>query len=174
MIYEYASTSKVTFSGAGVSCVIASDANIKELSDDMKVRTIGNDKLNMLRHARFLAPEGKLEDVMREHRSILEPKFELCYKRFGEQLSDIPGVSWTHPNGGYFITLYTPNGTAKRVVGLAKEAGLVVTPAGSGFPYNVDPDDRTIRIAPSYPDLDELDAALHLLCICVKLAATCK
>lgn len=174
MIYEYASTSKVTFSGAGVSCVIASDANIKELSDDMKVRTIGNDKLNMLRHARFLAPEGKLEEVMREHRSILEPKFELCYKRFGEQLSDIPGVSWTHPNGGYFITLYTPNGTAKHVVGLAKEAGLVVTPAGSGFPYNVDPDDRTIRIAPSYPDLDELDAALHLLCICVKLAAACK
>ncbi len=172
MFYEYASTSKVTFSGSGVSCVVASPSNIKELSDDMKIRTIGNDKLNMLRHARFLSGEGVLKKIMNAHRAIMEKKFELCYSHFEKQLSDIEGVSWTHPNGGYFITLYTPKGTAKRIVGLAKEAGLIVTHAGAGFPYNIDPDDCTIRIAPSYPECDELDEALNLLCLCVKIAVS--
>lgn len=170
MFYEFASTSKVTFSGGGIACVAASKSNIKELADDMKVRTIGGDKLNMLRHARFISGDGALKDIMRAHGVVMSKKFELCYSHFEKELSGIEGVSWTHPNGGYFITLYTPDNTAKRIVQLAKEAGLVVTGAGSGFPYNIDPRDRTIRIAPSYPDCAELDEALELLCVCVKLA----
>ncbi len=170
MFYEFASTSKVTFSGGGIACVAASKNNIKELSDDMKVRTIGADKLNMLRHARFLSGDGVLKGLMRSHGDMMSKKFELCYSHFEKEFAGIDGISWTRPNGGYFITLYTPENTAKRIVKLAKEAGLVVTGAGSGFPYNVDPHDSMIRIAPSYPDCAELDEALRLLCICVKLA----
>lgn len=170
MFYEFASTSKVTFSGGGIACVAASKSNIKELADDMKVRTIGADKLNMLRHARFLSGDGVLKNLMRSHGDMMSKKFELCYSYFEKEFSGIDGISWTRPNGGYFITLYTPENTAKRIVKLAKEAGLVVTGAGSGFPYNVDPHDSMIRIAPSYPDCAELEEALKLLCVCVKLA----
>ncbi len=170
MFYGFASTSKMTFAGGGVACAVACPENIKELVADMKVRTIGYDKINMLRHAKLLNTPGVLQDIMAKHRDILRDKFELCYKYFEKELSGITGVKWTHPNGGYFISLKTPEGCAKKVVELAKNAGLVVTPAGSGFPYNTDPDDCNIRIAPSYPDMTELEDALKLLCVCVKLA----
>ena len=174
MVIEVVSTSKVTFSGAGIAALAASDKNVAMIKNRMKTQTIGYDKINQLRHAKFLKNMDGVRAHMKKHAAIIAPKFDVVLKAFNTELGGKGIAEWTNPNGGYFITLYTPNGTAKRVVGLAKEAGLVVTPAGSGFPYNVDPDDRTIRIAPSYPDLDELDAALHLLCICVKLAAACK
>ncbi len=169
MFYEFASTSKITYGGAGISCVASTESNIKELSNDLKIRTIGHDKLNMLRHARFFE-KNCVDEIMKKHRAVLQEKFELCYKYFEKELAAEKGVSWTRPNGGYFITLMTPAGKAKRIVSLAKEAGLTVTPAGSGYPYNIDPDDRMIRIAPSYPDTEELEEALKLLCVCVKIA----
>jgi DNA-binding transcriptional MocR family regulator len=170
MFYEFASTSKITYAGAGIASVAASESNIKRILGWLKYQTIGFDKINQLRHAKMFQNMDDLKTQMRAHMALIRPKFETVYRIFGEKLSQYKDVSWTKPNGGYFISLQLPKNTAKRVVQLAKEAGLVVTPAGSPFPYGKDPDDSVIRIAPTYPSVDELETAAELLCCCVEYA----
>ncbi len=170
LFIEFASTSKITFPGAGISCMASSPRNIARILEELKVQTIGHDKLNQLRHSRVFR---NLEDVkaqMRIHMDIIRPKFQLLYRVFEEELSHVPDVNWTQPNGGYFICMTLPKGKAKRVVSLAKEAGLILTEAGAPFPYGLDPDDNILRIAPTYPSLNELAEAAPLLCCCIKIA----
>lgn len=168
--FIFASTSKITFPGAGISCIASSSANVKRILRELSVQTIGHDKINQLRHARVFRTFDDIKEQMAVHLNLIRPKFKLVRRYFRTELSGIPGVSWTRPNGGYFITLYTPKHTAKRIVALAADAGLKLTPAGATHPYGVNPDDDVIRIAPTYPPLDELERALPLLCCCIKLA----
>ncbi|MBW4031519.1 MAG: aminotransferase [Acidobacteria bacterium] len=164
----FASTSKITVAGAGVSFFGASPANIAWYRLHASVQTIGPDKINQLRHARFFGSADGVRAQMRAHRSLLEPKFALVERVLTERLTG--HGSWTAPLGGYFVTLTAPPGTATRAVELAKAAGIAVTPAGAAFPYSNDPDDAVIRIAPSFPSLDELETAISALCDCVLLA----
>jgi DNA-binding transcriptional MocR family regulator len=164
----FASTSKITLAGGGVSFLGASTANIDWYRLHAGVQSIGPDKVNQLKHARFLgSPEG-VRAHMRKHREILEPKFALVDTLLSARLTG--HGSWTAPLGGYFVTLSAPVGTATRAVALAKAAGIAVTPAGAAFPYSEDPDDAVIRIAPSFPSLEDLEAAISGLCDCVLLA----
>ncbi len=165
--YLYTSTSKISWSGAGISCVAMSENSKAEFLDIMKVKTIGFDKLAMLRHARLLC--RSLGDVMKMHASVIRPKFELCYKYFERLAADIEGFTYSRPNGGYFINVNVPAGKAKAIVKLASDAGLKLMPAGATFPYGVDPADSNIRIAPTFPTLAELEDALVLFDICVRL-----
>ena len=168
--FIFASTSKISFPGAGISCIASSRANIQRILKELTIQTVGPDKLNQLRHARVFRTFDDIKQQMGVHLSLIRPKFELVRRHFTAELSDVPGVWWTNPNGGYFLALYTPNGTAKRIVSLAAEAGLKLTPAGATHPYGNNPDDNIIRIAPTYPSLDELGKALPVLCCCIKLA----
>ena len=169
--FVFASTSKVTLAGAGLAMFAASPANVKWLLERMTPRTIGPDKLNQLRHVRYLKDEAGIAAVMERHRALIAPKFEKVLEVFGERLAHLPHVSWTRPKGGYFITLYVPKGTAQRVVALAKEAGIELTPAGAPFPHGKDPEDRVIRIAPTFPELAEVTEAAEGVARCVVLAA---
>ena len=164
----FASTSKVTLAGGGVSFFAASPANIDWYRLHAGVQTIGPDKVNQLRHARFLGSAEGVHAHMRRHRELLAPKFALVGRLLAEHLTG--HGSWTAPLGGYFVTLTAPTGTATRAVELAKAAGIAVTPAGAAFPYSDDPEDAVIRIAPSFPSLDDLEAAISGLCDCVLLA----
>ena len=170
MFFEFASTSKITYPGAGISCIASSPRNIKRILNALKIQTIGHDKLNQLRHARVFKCYDDIVEQMKIHMNIIRPKFEIIYKGFEEGFKDVEGVSWTKPNGGYFFTLKLPEGTAKRTVDLCKEAGLVITPAGAMFPYGKDPEDSQLRIAPSFPSCEELEKASELLTICARLA----
>lgn len=170
LFIEFASTSKITYSGAGISCMASSPRNIARILEELKVQTIGHDKLNQLRHSRVFQSLDDVKEQMRVHMGIILPKFQLLYRVFEQEFSGLNGVHWTKPNGGYFICLTLPKGKAKRVVELAKDAGLVLTAAGAPFPYGKDPDDSILRIAPTYPSLNELAEAAPLLCCCVKLA----
>ncbi|HEY1741835.1 MAG TPA: aminotransferase class I/II-fold pyridoxal phosphate-dependent enzyme [Granulicella sp.] len=168
--FVFASTSKITFAGAGLSAVAASKPNVQWLLTRLTPRTIGPDKVNQLRHVRFLKnPEG-ITALMEKHRQLLAPKFEAVLEIFAAELSGLSDVSWTTPKGGYFISLEVPAGCAKRVVALAKDAGVVLTPAGATHPYGKDSDDRTIRIAPSFPKLAEVQEAAKAVTLCVQLA----
>ncbi len=164
----FASTSKITHAGAGVSFFGASPANIAWYRLHAGVQTIGPDKVNQLRHARFLESAEGVRAHMRKHRELLVPKFAAVERILGQRLTGHAG--WTTPLGGYFVALTAPRGTATRAVDLAKAAGILVTPAGAAFPYGEDPDDAVIRLAPSFPSLDELEAAIDGLCSCVLLA----
>jgi DNA-binding transcriptional MocR family regulator len=157
--FVFASTSKITLAGAGLALFAASPANIKWLLGRVTPRTIGPDKINQLRHVQFLRNEPGIDALMERHRAIVAPKFEAVLDVFASMLQDVPDVSWTTPKGGYFITLSVPGGCAVRVVQLAKEAGLELTPAGATHPYGKDPDDRVIRIAPTFPELAEVRQA---------------
>ena len=168
--FVFASTSKVTLAGAGLALFAASKENVKWLLDRLVPRTIGPDKANQLRHLRFLKSEDQIFALMDRHRALIAPKFEKVLEIFDARLSGIPDVSWTHPKGGYFISLEVPRGCARRVVALAKEAGVELTPAGSTHPYGKDPDDRTIRIAPTFPELPEIVLAAEGVAVCVQLA----
>jgi DNA-binding transcriptional MocR family regulator len=168
--FVFASTSKVTFAGAGLALFAASKDNVKWLLTRLTPRTIGPDKANQLRHVRMLKNEAGILALMDKHRAVIAPKFEKVLQVFDEELGDIAGVEWTKPRGGYFISLSVPSGCAKRVVALAKDAGLELTPAGATHPYGKDPEDRTIRIAPSFPDLKEVEQAAEGVAICVRLA----
>jgi DNA-binding transcriptional MocR family regulator len=168
--FVFASTSKVTFGGAGLALFASSKPNVKWLLDRMTPRSIGPDKLNQLRHVRFLKDEAGIQALMDRHRKLLAPKFDKVLNVFDRKLTGIPGVSWTRPKGGYFISLEVPQGCARRVIALAKEAGVELTPAGSTHPYGKDPDDRTIRIAPTFPDLPEVALAAEGVAVCVQLA----
>ncbi len=171
MVIEFTSTSKISFPGAGVAAIAASDKNIDMIISRMSVQTIGYDKLNQYRHVKFYKDVRGIMNHMRLHRSILAPKFKAVVNEFNNQLGGLGIATWTNPNGGYFISLDVMEGTAKRVYELCKDAGVTLTTVGATFPYGVDPKDQNIRIAPSYPPVDELLTATKLLCICVKLAA---
>lgn len=169
--FKFASTSKVTFPGAGLAAMAASAENIAEIKKRMGVQTIGHDKLNQLRHVRFLKDAEGIAAHMAKHAAILRPKFELVLKLLSENLEGTGCGSWSNPRGGYFISFDAPEGTAKRIVSLAKEAGVTMTGAGATYPYKNDPKDSNIRIAPTLPPLDELEAAMKVFVCCVKLAA---
>ena len=170
MFFEFASTSKITFPGSGVSCIAASPRNIKRILNALKIQTIGHDKLNQLRHSRVFKCYDDIVAQMKVHMNIIRPKFQIIYEAFENGFEGYDNVTWTIPNGGYFFCLSLPNGTAKRTVELCKEAGLVVTPAGAMFPYGIDPDDSKLRIAPTFPSCDELAVAADLLTVCARLA----
>ncbi|MGI5131503.1 aminotransferase class I/II-fold pyridoxal phosphate-dependent enzyme [Pseudonocardia sp. CA-107938] len=169
-VFVFGSTSKITLAGAGVAFFGASEANLAWWLTLTAKRTIGPDKVNHLRHARFLgSPEG-VAAHMAKHRAILAPKFAAVQRILSEQLGGVEGVSWTRPDGGYFVTLTVPAGLASATVALAKDAGVVLTPAGATHPYGQDPDDAVIRLAPSFPVLDEVEKATAGVATCVKLA----
>ena len=164
----FASTSKITFAGGGVGFVGGSPATIQWIRDYSFARNIGPDKINQLRHVRFLKDADGVRAHMRENRDLLVPKFDAVLEILDERLGD--AAEWTKPKGGYFITLEAGDGCATRAVALAKEAGIAVTAAGAPYPYGDDPRDSTIRIAPSFPSLPELKAAIDGLCTCILLA----
>ncbi|HTV59688.1 MAG TPA: aminotransferase class I/II-fold pyridoxal phosphate-dependent enzyme [Verrucomicrobiae bacterium] len=169
--FVFASTSKITMAGSGLALFAASKDNVKWLLARMTPRTIGPDKVNQLRHVRFLKNEEGIARLMEKHRALIAPKFEKVLEVFEARLGRVRDVSWTRPKGGYFITLQVPKGCARRVVELAKEAGIELTPAGAPFPHGNDPEDRTIRIAPTFPDLAEVAQAAEGVAVCVELAA---
>ena len=167
----FTSTSKITFPGAGVAVEAASPNNVALLKGRMKYQTIGPDKLNQLRHARMFKTTDDIKHHMKRHADILRPKFESVLAELENQLKGTGIACWTNPRGGYFISLYVPNGCAKRVEQLCANAGMILTPAGATYPYGIDPDDSNIRIAPSYPSVDEIKKASAVLCVAVKYAA---
>ena len=168
----FASTSKISFPGAGVAALAASRRNIEDLKLRTTVQTIGSDKLNQLRHVLFLHDAEGVRSLMKGHRRILEPKFRIVLDALDQELGGLGIARWSHPHGGYFVNLDVMNGCAKQVVALCKEGGVVLTDAGATFPYGADPNDSNIRIAPSFPPQEELREAMELLCIAVRLAAT--
>ncbi|MFC4124187.1 aminotransferase class I/II-fold pyridoxal phosphate-dependent enzyme [Nocardia rhizosphaerae] len=168
----FASTSKITFAGAGVSFFGASKANLDWYLSHASKKSIGPDKLNQLRHLRFFSDAEGVREHMQKHRELLEPKFALVRRILEDRLGASKVASWTEPKGGYFISLDVLEGTAARVIALAKDAGIALTAAGSAFPYRDDPEDKNIRIAPSFPQLPELEKAMEGLATCVLLAAT--
>jgi DNA-binding transcriptional MocR family regulator len=168
--FVFGSTSKITTAGSGVGFIGSSPANVKWLLGLLSKRTIGPDKLNQLRHALFLRDEDGVRAHMRKHRDLVGPKFEAVDRILSKELGDTGLATWTKPTGGYFISLTVPAGCAKEVVRLAKGAGIALTPAGATHPGGNDPEDRTIRIAPTYPDLAEVEAATAGLAVCVRLA----
>jgi len=171
MVYIFISTSKISFPGSGVAVLAASDANIAQIKSVMTIQTIGHDKLNQLRHVRFFRDADGIRSHMQKHAAILRPKFECVLKAFHEKLAPCGIAEWTEPRGGYFISLNVPDGCAKRVWMLMSELGVKLTGAGATFPYGNDPRDRNLRIAPSYPSVEELTVAADALCLCVRIAA---
>ncbi|MCD8020340.1 MAG: aminotransferase class I/II-fold pyridoxal phosphate-dependent enzyme [Clostridiales bacterium] len=169
MVYQFCSTSKVTFSGAGVAAISSSPANIADIKSRLKWSTIGFDKINQLRHARFFKDADGLREHMKKHAAILRPKFDIVLNTLERELGELDIASWTHPIGGYFVSFDATEGCAKKIVAKCKEAGLVLTGAGAAFPYGKDPHDSNIRIAPSMPPEDELVDAMDLFVVCVKL-----
>ena len=170
--FVFASTSKVTFGGAGLGFFASSPANMRWFVARTSRRTIGRDKLNQLRHVRFLRDSDGVRKLMDQHRALLLPKFDAVARALAARLDGTGAARWTHPEGGYFITLDMMLGSARRVVELAKEIGLALTPAGATHPLGQDPDDRTLRIAPTNPPLTEVRLAAQAIALCVLLAAT--
>ncbi|MET0320459.1 MAG: aminotransferase class I/II-fold pyridoxal phosphate-dependent enzyme [Duganella sp.] len=168
--FVFASSSKVTWAGSGIAALASSPANIAWWSRHAGIRSIGPDKINQLRHVRLLKDVATVEALMERHRALLKPKFDAVLAQFEQYLGNVPGVRWTRPQGGYFIDLVTPDGAAKRTVALAKEAGITLTPAGAAFPYGNDPHDRHIRIAPSFPSLDEITRAAQGIALSLRVA----
>ncbi len=171
MVYEFCSTSKVTFSGGGISGVATSEKNRADILKQMTIQTIGHDKVNQLRHVKFLKDAAGVAAHMEKHAALIRPKFELLLARFDEELAGLGAGSWTRPHGGYFITYFANEGCAKAIVAKAKAAGVVMTGAGAPYPYKKDPADSVIRIAPTLPPLEELDQACTVFINCVKLAS---
>jgi aspartate/methionine/tyrosine aminotransferase len=168
--FVFASTSKMTLAGAGLALFAASKENVKWLLARMGPQTIGPDKLNQLRHVQFLKDTAGIERLMEKHRALIAPKFQKVLEIFEARLCGVDEVSWSRPKGGYFIMLEVPKGCARRVVALAKEAGVELTPAGATYPHGIDPDDRTLRIAPTYVGLKEVEQAAEGVALSVLLA----
>ncbi len=171
IFYQFMSTSKITFPGAGVAAFNTSKTNMQELQKAIGIMTIGYDKINQLRHVRFFGTADKMRAHMEKHRALLAPKFNLVLDTLEKELAPYGLGKWNRPEGGYFISFYAPKGTAKRVVQLCKEGGVTLTGAGATYPYGNDPDDSNIRIAPTFPSLEKLAQAMELFCIAVKYAA---
>ncbi len=171
MVFKFCSTSKVSFPGSGVAAIGASKKNIEYIKKALTIQTIGHDKLNQLRHVRFFHDIHGMVMHMRKHADILRPKFETVLNGLKNELGGLEIGSWIEPRGGYFISFDSLPGCAKAIVAKAKEAGLVMTPAGATFPYGKDPNDSNIRIAPSYPTPEELQLAVEIFVLCVKLVS---
>ena len=171
MVFEYASTSKVTFPGAGVSVMAASTDNLKYMTNLIGMQSISADKVNQLRHVRYLKDKAHTLELMKRHAQILGPKFRAVLDALEREIAPLGIASWKRPKGGYFVSLDTADGLAKRTLALCKEAGVVMTNAGATYPYGADPRDRNIRIAPSLPPVAELEAAIDVFCVCLRLAA---
>ena len=171
MVYMFTSTSKISFPGGGLAVIGASAENIKFIKSQMTYQTIGYDKLNQLRHARFFKNFDGIKAHMEKHKAIIAPKFEIVLNTLEKEIVPTGFGSWHKPNGGYFVSFNGLKGTAKRTVQLCKNAGVVLTGAGATYPYGIDPEDKNIRIAPTYPTPDELQQAMEVFCVAVKLAA---
>ena len=169
MVYEFCSTSKVSYAGGGISAVAASPANLAEIKKSMTIQTIGHDKVNQLRHVRYFKDINGINAHMKKHAAWMRPKFEAVLKVLDEELSGLGIGEWTRPNGGYFISFDAMDGCAKAIVAKCKEAGMVLTGAGATYPYGKDPKDSNIRIAPSFPTPEEMAMATDLFVLCVKL-----
>lgn len=170
MVYEFASTSKISLAGSGIAAIASSKKNLDDMKRTVTIQTIGFDKVNMLRHARYFKNAQGVLDHMEKHAEILRPRFELVLETLDRELAGRDAGEWIKPKGGYFITYVTLDGCATEVIRLAKEAGVVMTGAGAPFPYHKDPHDSTIRIAPSYPSLEELKDAAEIFTVCVRYA----
>ncbi len=171
LVYEFVSTSKVSFSGAGISAFASSKANVEEAKKFMTIQTIGHDKVNQLRHARYFKDMNGLMEHMKKHAAIMRPKFEAVLQVLDRELGGLGIGQWTRPRGGYFISYDALEGCAKKIVAKCKEAGVVLTGAGATFPYGIDPKDSNIRIAPTYPTSEEMATATDLFVLCVKLVS---
>lgn len=171
MVLEFASTSKISFAGAGISCIAASHANLDWVKESMTYQIISHDKINQLRHVLYFKDLDGLKAHMKKHAAFMRPKFELVLKTLERELGGLGIGKWTKPLGGYFISFDTLDGCAAAVVGKCKEAGVTLTGAGSTYPYRHDPHDSNIRIAPSYPTVEELKIAAELFTLCVKLVS---
>lgn len=171
MVYEFVSTSKVSFAGAGIAAVAASEKNLDFMRKSMTIQTIGYDKVNQLRHVRYFKNMDGLKMQMKKQADILRPKFEAVIQTFEKELSGLEIAEWIAPRGGYFISFDSMEGCAKNIVAKCKEAGVVLTQAGATFPYGKDPKDSNIRIAPSFPTPQEMEQATELFVLCVKLAS---
>lgn len=171
MVFEFCSTSKISFPGSGISCIATSENNIKDIKKQMTIQTIGHDKLNQLRHVRFFKDIDGIKAHMRKHAVILRPKFEAVLDTLDRELGGLEIGTWVRPNGGYFISFEAMEGCAKAIVAKCKEAGVVMTGAGATYPYHNDPKDSNIRIAPSFPTTEDLAAAADLFVLCVKLVS---
>lgn len=171
MVFEFASTSKVSFPGSGIAALATSANNIADIKKQLTIQTIGHDKLNQLRHVRFFKDINGLKEHMRKHAEFIRPKFEAVEEVFEKELSGLGIGSWTEPNGGYFISFEAMDGCAKAIAAKCKEAGVKLTGAGATFPYGKDPKDSNIRIAPSFPTPEELKQAADLFVLCVKLVS---
>lgn len=170
MVYEFASTSKVTFSGSGVAAMASSVENVKSILSQMTIQTIGYDKINQLRHVRYFKNFDGVKAHMMKHAEKMRPKFKAVLDMLESELKPAKIATWTNPLGGYFISFDVMNGCAKKVVSMCKDAGMVLTGAGATFPYGIDPDDKNIRIAPSFATPEELKEASRILIVCTKIA----
>ena len=171
MVYKFTSTSKISFPGSGIAALAASKANLDDIRKYITVQTIGHDKLNQLRHVKFFKDLEGVHAHMRKHAAILRPKFEMVEATLEKELGGLGIGEWTTPKGGYFISFESLDGCAKKIVAMAKEAGVVMTGAGATYPYGKDPKDSNIRIAPSFPPIEELEKAAQVFVVCVKLAS---
>jgi len=174
MVYKFASTSKITFPGSGIAALATSQNNLEDIRSQLRRQTIGHDKVNQLRHVRFFGDIYGMTEHMKKHAEILRPKFEAVEEIFAENLDGLDIGTWTKPKGGYFISFDAMEGCAKRIVDKAKKAGVTLTGAGATWPYGRDPKDTNIRIAPTYPPLEDLKIAANLFTVCVRLASARK
>lgn len=174
MVYEFCSTSKVTFPGSGVAAIATSKKNVDFIKKIMTIQTIGHDKLNQLRHVRYFKNLDGMNNHMKKHAEIVRPKFELVLKTLKDELEGAEIGTWTNPHGGYFVSFDSLDGCAAKIVGMCKDAGVTLTGAGATYPYKKDPKDSNIRIAPTFPPIDELAQALEVFVLCVKLASVNK
>jgi DNA-binding transcriptional MocR family regulator len=174
-VYEFASSSKITFAGGGISCFAANKDNMTYTKKYLNAQTICTNKVNQLAHARFLPDAEAVYAHMMKHAEILRPKFEACQRVLNEELGGNGDLwHWTDPKGGYFVSFYAMPGTATKVVAMCKEAGVALTPAGASYPYGKDPSDSNIRLAPSFPEVGDIEKAVRILSICAKITAVDK
>ena len=171
MVFEFASTSKVTLPGAGISCFATSEANMEYMKKLLTVQVISFDKVNQQRHVLYLKDKAHTLELMKKHAAIMGPKFRAVVDTLDKEIAPLDIASWRRPKGGYFVSLNAMPGTAKRTLALCKEAGVTMTNAGATFPYGKDPQDSNIRIAPSLPPVEELEQAIAVFCVCLKMAA---
>ena len=171
MVYKFASTSKISFPGSGIAAIAASQNNLVDIKKQLRIQTIGHDKVNQLRHVRFFGDIHGMVEHMKKHADILRPKFEAVLETLDRELEGLGIGTWTTPKGGYFIAFDSLDGCAKAIVAKCKKAGLVMTGAGATYPYGKDPHNSNIRIAPSYPPLNDLKQAMELFALCVKLVS---
>lgn len=169
-VLEFGSTSKITFAGAGLAYLSASSANLKAVKQHLGITSIGPDKVNQLRHLKFFGDFSGLTSHMQKHADILKPRFDIVLNILRDNFGDNDALTWTEPKGGYFVSVDTRPGLAKRVVELAAELNVKLTPAGAPFPYGKDPEDSNIRLAPSFPSVEEIEQAMLAFAVCVKLA----